>query len=432
MSLYAGAAQVCITPPIGVELAGYGPFRQRRCTSVHDDLYAAALVLQDEQTRVAFVTADLLSLDPAIVDRIRHLAAQETGIPAAHMMISCTHSHTSPTARFLRAWGDRDLEYISLLARQIAGAIIAANNARQPARVGCGLGRHDALAWNRVQHPEDVDTSVQVMRMDAIGADRPLAVVVNYACHPVMLGPIAAISADYPGALRSSIAAAFPGTVVLFANGTCGDIDPVSNRDVWGQATFEDVRQAGSLLAEEALGIARQVQLREHTRLGVRHGAVELPYQHLDTEQVEQELQHRLEEGMRRVPGARPGAAARSEMFWQRWAQDVQAALHAGAARPSEQAELQAVYVGDTALLALPGEIFTALGLTLKAQSAYDQTFIVTYANGNVGYVTTEQDFAEQRYGSSMAFAIYGNFQFQPNVGTYLVEAAAPLVRERF
>ena len=34
----AGAMEVCITPPIGVELAGYGPNLRRYATDIHDQL----------------------------------------------------------------------------------------------------------------------------------------------------------------------------------------------------------------------------------------------------------------------------------------------------------------------------------------------------------------------------------------------------------
>lgn len=56
---------------------------------------------------------------------------------------------------------------------------------------------------------------------------------------------------------------------------------------------------------------------------------------------------------------------------------------------------------------------------------------IVTYANGDVGYVATEQDFAARGYASSMAFAIHGHFQFQADVGRRLEEAATALLRKQ-
>jgi hypothetical protein len=430
----AGVAQVCISPPIGVELAGYGPFLRRRSRSVHDDLYAAALVIEDGEMRVAIVTADIISFDVATVEHIRHLAAATTGIPPNHVLVSCIHSHTAPTARALRNWGERDLEYIALLSRHIAGAIEAANYARQPARIGWGLGDHPDLAWNREQRNSrsgasvgPVDTSVQVLRVDAASSGETIALLVNYACHPVMLGTHTAISADYPGALRRQLVAAFEGAVVLFANGTCGDIDPASNREVWGKATFADVDWAGAGLAAEAIRVARGVELRAELALAVERAWVDLPYQVLTAEQVAQEVERRHADLVTPLSDS----TVRRRHFWQGWAQATQDALAAGAAPAWERAELQVIQVGDVVFLALPGEIFTEIGLAIKAASAYDQTFIVTFANGNVGYIATEEDYEQHGYASSMAFAIHGYFQFQPDVGSRLTAAVTALLKAR-
>ena len=44
MTLTAAVASVVVTPPVGVELCGYGHYRERRSTGVRDDLRARALV----------------------------------------------------------------------------------------------------------------------------------------------------------------------------------------------------------------------------------------------------------------------------------------------------------------------------------------------------------------------------------------------------
>jgi hypothetical protein len=52
MAWQAGAAEVVITPPVGVQLEGYGG-RDGPSTAVHDDLHAHALVLDDGARRAA-------------------------------------------------------------------------------------------------------------------------------------------------------------------------------------------------------------------------------------------------------------------------------------------------------------------------------------------------------------------------------------------
>jgi len=55
--LKAGFAQIAITPPVGVELAGwaFGP-----SAGVLEELHAQAAVLESGQTRGVIITADLL------------------------------------------------------------------------------------------------------------------------------------------------------------------------------------------------------------------------------------------------------------------------------------------------------------------------------------------------------------------------------------
>jgi hypothetical protein len=55
----AGAASVVITPKVGTPMAGYYNFRA--ATGVLDDLYAKALVVEQDGAKAAFVTLDLIT-----------------------------------------------------------------------------------------------------------------------------------------------------------------------------------------------------------------------------------------------------------------------------------------------------------------------------------------------------------------------------------
>lgn len=68
-----GFASRKITPPLGVALAGYGLKPERRAASVHDDLFARAVVFDDGQTPAALVTCDIISLSRATGELIRDM-----------------------------------------------------------------------------------------------------------------------------------------------------------------------------------------------------------------------------------------------------------------------------------------------------------------------------------------------------------------------
>src|ERR1700686_1890975 len=92
--LSVGAAQVTISPPAGMPMAGY--YATRLSTGVHDDLHAKAIVLSSGDQQAAIVACDLIGIPPAVVEEARALIQSGTGIPGENVMISATHSHTGP------------------------------------------------------------------------------------------------------------------------------------------------------------------------------------------------------------------------------------------------------------------------------------------------------------------------------------------------
>ena len=86
-----------ITPPQGLELAGY-PHYPRYNEGHHDPLYAACMYLNNSEQEVAMVTLDLLFFSKKHVTEVRRRVAEKTGIPGSNVMISCSHTHSGPWA----------------------------------------------------------------------------------------------------------------------------------------------------------------------------------------------------------------------------------------------------------------------------------------------------------------------------------------------
>jgi neutral ceramidase len=93
-SIEAGAAEIDITPPVGMRMAGY--FDERFATGVHDPLKGKALVLRQGGQEIAMVFCDLVGVSLNVTTNARAQASQKTGIPAPNIMICATHSHTGP------------------------------------------------------------------------------------------------------------------------------------------------------------------------------------------------------------------------------------------------------------------------------------------------------------------------------------------------
>ena len=131
----AGAAQVIINPPVGVNMAGYYNFRA--CEGVLDDIRASALVLDDGTTRAALITLDLIGTPRELVEAVRAAVEKSGTLPGAHVMISATHAHTGPVpGRFVRTPdgpegggpepGSVHAKYMGSLPGLIASSVIAA------------------------------------------------------------------------------------------------------------------------------------------------------------------------------------------------------------------------------------------------------------------------------------------------------------------
>src|ERR1035437_5844450 len=87
--LKIGAASVKITPPVGASMAGY--YYERGVDKIHDDLYAKALVIEKDGSKIAIVECDLVGISADIVAVVRKLVEKSVGIDAAHVMIGATH-----------------------------------------------------------------------------------------------------------------------------------------------------------------------------------------------------------------------------------------------------------------------------------------------------------------------------------------------------
>jgi hypothetical protein len=297
--LRLGTAAVKITPPLGTPMAGY--YGARGAKGVLDDLYAKATVLDDGKTKAAMVVCDLIALPRAPVLEARRLIAEKTGIPADHIMISATHSHTGPvvigdtTIDDLVTGGSQlSKDYVVQLPKWIAQAVEEAYARRTPARVFYATENEPKLSfirrfwmkdgtvgWNPgVLNPNiirpigDIDPQVNVVYAETIGqqpvgpaekmaADgsrhaeksdkEPLLTYVNFAMHMDTTGGML-ISADFPAALAARLADyKGPEMLTILGNGACGNINHIDVKWPAKQSGPEQAKRLGTILASDVL-----------------------------------------------------------------------------------------------------------------------------------------------------------------------------------
>ena len=189
--LRAGVSRIDITPPVGHPMGGYGN-RKTGATGTHDPLYATVLVLDSGETSIALVTCDLRSF---VSTRVGELAREKYGVGAT--VISVSHTHSGPLTWELRSpWYTEAEDKMIAAIGEARRAMFPAELAFASGQVYLGFNRRKVtngratMWWRNAEklpsHPVDPTVNTLTVR-DASGKTR--AVLVNYACHPSVLGP---------------------------------------------------------------------------------------------------------------------------------------------------------------------------------------------------------------------------------------------------
>src|SRR5262245_48483091 len=226
MPLTIGIHRTNITPPWGVELAGWGYYLGRTWERVRDDLAATALVASDGVHSIAVVAVDLMYMDAEFTRGVREIAAHHTGIPPAAICVSASHSHNAPTAGFIRGAGERDPDYLAVAQRQAATAVICAWRQRRPAALRVGGAELAGMTFNRTREGGAVDIQVTVLRADD-EEGRPFAILTGFQAHPVAMMALGStdVSRDFPGQVVELLERACPGCIAMYLQGACGDVN---------------------------------------------------------------------------------------------------------------------------------------------------------------------------------------------------------------
>ena len=264
--LRVGAASATINPANGVFLAGYE--LNRRCTGVHDDLYAKAVVFHDGRAAIALVVVDGIGLQYDTVNEIRAAAAKSVtkiALPPERVIVQATHTHCSPDTAGIygpdEAHTGRDAAYMAQLVATAAAQVARAVDALEPAKIA--FAETQCVGWAiNDSEPGVVDNSVTILQcLDAQG--KSIATLTNFACHPTVLdGDTTVASADWVGAFYKKMSAALPGEH-LFLQGAVGCwIQPKAP-----ERTFAVAEKYGADLGEKTLAALQHTTPLKDTRL---------------------------------------------------------------------------------------------------------------------------------------------------------------------
>jgi neutral ceramidase len=404
-SLSAGVARQIISPPKGIFLIGYGD-RSKGNIGIHDDLTTTALVLTDGAMRVAIVALDILTINEFIVDRVRaRLAPTE-------VLLCCSHTHSGPIAYADKKSPRKNREYIDLLVDRIVEAVNEAQKNLLPARLEYSHGEADVGINRREKMPDGHmeigrnpegprDKSVQVVSV-LTDAGQRLATIVNYACHGTVLGPDnLLVSADWIGVMRDKIEKELGG-MTLFIQGAAANINPDM---YWDDAhAFEKVTEQGLGVAEAVLTAAgsRSDEMRGMP-LEIERAEAWMPTETAVTTSRPPKNYGKPLLALAKMPGFM--AVFADVLLNQRY--PWKSVIEAKDGFWSVPMRINAVRIGDLALVTFGAETFTEIGMKVKATSPAAHTLFASVSDGCISYLHTEESHTEGGYEVDIAPLAY-------------------------
>jgi len=428
-ALLAGARSIIITPPVGVDLTGFGG-RSGPSEGVHDDLRACALYLSTGDEALLIITTDLIGLHHEEVARVRAGISARAGLTSDRVMIGCSHTHSGPATRCLNCLGKQDDEYLCELERRLIGLGAWAASVAEPAQLGSsrpevsvGINRREWRDGHIVLGVNEIGPTApyaDVLYVDDLQG-RPLARLFCHAAHAVTLGgENLLLSGDWPGYAQRKVESCYgPGCVALFLQGCCGNINSHP------RGSFEVAEAQGARMAAAVMAADAQTPRETEVALGAAGVPLRLPL----SPPPAPEDARRVAEETRRHADANAGTDGYGLRMLNdgvaKWAEEVADLAQSGTEHRTVPFEVQALRIGDLGIVGLPGEVFVEYALNIDRTSPLPRTAVAAYTNGNIGYVPTAAAFSEGGYEVHSAVQFYGTTMQTPESEALILATAA-------
>ncbi len=397
----AGAAVIDITPPKLPVLVN-GGMLSRYVDKLKTRIHARAIVVTDGKNPAALVVVDSCMMSRDLLDEAKVMAAQKSGIPKDKMLISATHAHSAPASMGCLGT-DPDPAYVPFLKDKLVEAILTAQAAMQPARIGFAkadaaeftalrqwIRRPDRLAedpfgnlsvranmhagrnWDDVtgeSGPEDPDLSlISIQTRDG----KPLAVMGNFSMH--YFGD-KDISADYFGLFSEGLKQRIDpeGKMVgIMSHGCSGDIYRVDYKVPEKDRPKPTIETYTQGLLDIAMKAYAGIQYRDNVDVAMAEQRMTLKYRTPDKQRLEwaQRIVAEMGDRLAKTPTE---VYAREQII-----------LHE---RQQTEIVVQALRIGDIGIATSPNETYAITGLKIKAASPLPHNIVIELANGGDGYI---------------------------------------------
>ncbi|MHC4872669.1 MAG: hypothetical protein ACYTFY_12575 [Planctomycetota bacterium] len=452
-----------------------------KCSVVSDPLYVKALVLDDGSSRLAILSMDVTAIGGRDVScrmlddvgedflpDLRTHCEKELGIAGSNILVNASHTH--PPGKLLC----EDEEQVE---RAFAAVKRASENMVE-VQVGAGKGVEDRITINRtlrmkdgrhwtLRHSnpspsdEDVagvgefDPEIGILRIDKLDGT-PLAMLYNFACHPLFGDAKGSVTANYSGYASKVIEDYLgEGAMAIFLQGAAGNIMDISFKD------FNQPRQVeplGTMLGLSALEAYRNIKVADkdlniitETITVPRRGDIPamvdllkreqdellkslmgiplnfrnfLPlylqyslnpdypladsYKYMqaekigsdDIEDIDEINKRNIDKYLQNIKTMEKLARIQDKIA----TLEKHKSINDNSGEDSIELEIQGIRIGDCVIITSPAEVLVEVGLNIKKASPYEHTFISAYSNGYAHYGCLEEDYLKGGYEVTECF----------------------------
>jgi hypothetical protein len=442
--LLAGAARREINPPAGIAHASWGAQVHERAEGQDMDLLVTALALSDGLSSTLVLDIDMQIFTTERADQLRSIVAAATGLTVDQIRVSASHTHSAPTPykswitqgwELVGPWFERVFQRAAVAASEALGSLVPVEVRAGRGECGINTNRRATAPDGRVilgKNPAGfVDHEVRVVRLTSVADGSSVVTIVNYACHPTVMGPTnRLITPDYPGQMRQVVESAVGGKC-LFLLGAAGDQGPV-------QGFQDNVRvyhRLGETLGHAAAQIALELEcVPVSTDLNhiVESGGTLGYYQDVFNRTPalpllvrDVEIPVPLREDIPPVEAARNNATAAHAALQSARDAGEETAIREAIVR-ARRADLKLrlaedfngrtdvgvrthfICFGDVAMVASNIEPFAAIGAHIKQHSPFPVTLVSGYTNGRLAYMPTPDEWL--RGGHEVVNSPFGQF----------------------
>jgi neutral ceramidase len=415
--LRAGAAAAELSADDSMVIAG--GITPGKAGGQEGKLRCVATVLEKDRTRLAIVACDVLMMTRQTLDPVVAEIERTTGIPAANILLNCTHTHHAPSTMRLHGY-DTDDVFTKRVQRGIVEAVQRAITNLVDSRFFFALGEEKTVGQNsrvllddgqiywigartnfvRPTGPFDSELPVLAFR-DQSSQLRSL--IFNHSTHTIGTRQPGKRSPSIYGLAAQDLEAELGGTIT-FLEGASGS---THNLDLTGE---ECVRRLKTSVADTLA----KAQPRDVGKLAALKRPLKFRIRHFD-EGAEEAA---VERYCRKYAGA--GAETIIRVF-----RNMRAEL---APIQGQQREtwLQVLLIGDVAIVGVPAEYFTQLGLDIKNRSPFRHTFVAELANDWIGYLP---NFEGHKLGGYQVWTGYHSYA-EPGTGERIADEIVAMLKE--